>query len=79
MIAFEETDPLPASLNLDKVIMRFLKDSAIPAIDDWGSCVGIVHRDDCKKVCIPILVSEPTVTHHHGNLGSRIIFCVMYL
>ncbi|XP_008805415.1 pentatricopeptide repeat-containing protein At5g10690 isoform X2 [Phoenix dactylifera] len=54
MTAFEEADPLPASLKLDKVIMRFFKDSAIPAIDDWGSCVGIVHRDDCKKLDAPL-------------------------
>ncbi|KAJ6842417.1 pentatricopeptide repeat-containing protein [Iris pallida] len=49
MTAFEEACPLPANLSLKKVAIRFLKDSVVPIIDDWGSCVGIVHSDDCNE------------------------------
>jgi len=50
MVPFQESQPLPADLILRKAVMRFLKDRAVPLVDDWGGCVGIVHRDDCTKV-----------------------------
>lgn len=52
MTAFDDANPLPCSMTLNKVVMRFFKDSAIPVVDDWGSCVGIVYRNDCNKVCV---------------------------
>lgn len=50
MVPFQESRPLPADAILRKVVMRFLKDRSVPLVDDWGGCVGIVHRDDCTKV-----------------------------
>jgi hypothetical protein len=55
MVPFQESRPLPADLILRKVVMRFLEDRAVPLVDDWGGCVGIVHRDDCTKVCCAVL------------------------
>jgi hypothetical protein len=54
MVPFQESRPLPADLILRKVVMRFMKDRAVPLVDDWGGCVGIVHRDDCTKVCCAV-------------------------
>lgn len=54
MTAFDEANPLPCSMTLNKVVMRFFKDSAIPVVDDWGSCVGIVYRNDCNKIDAPV-------------------------
>ncbi|XP_072987232.1 pentatricopeptide repeat-containing protein At5g10690 [Typha latifolia] len=54
MTPFEEANPLPANVKLNKVVMRFFKDPAIPIIDDWGRCVGIVHRCDCIKLNAPL-------------------------
>ncbi|KAK3133391.1 hypothetical protein QOZ80_6AG0535930 [Eleusine coracana subsp. coracana] len=55
MVPFQESRPLPADLILRKVVMRFLEDCAVPLVDDWGGCVGIVHRDDCTKLDAPLL------------------------
>nr|CAD1825515.1 unnamed protein product [Ananas comosus var. bracteatus] len=54
MIPFEKANPLPASSSLNEVVMRFFKEPAVPVIDDWGSCVGIVHRCDCIKLDAPL-------------------------
>ncbi|XP_065012183.1 pentatricopeptide repeat-containing protein At5g10690-like isoform X4 [Musa acuminata AAA Group] len=54
MTAFDDANPLPCSMTLNKVVMRFFKDSAIPVVDDWGSCVGIVYRNDCNKIDAPV-------------------------
>lgn len=50
MTPFEEASPLQANLRLKQVVMRFYKDSIVPIIDEWGSCVGILHREDCDRV-----------------------------
>uniref|UniRef100_A0A0A9HED4 CBS domain-containing protein n=1 Tax=Arundo donax TaxID=35708 RepID=A0A0A9HED4_ARUDO len=55
MIPFQESRPLPADLILQKAVMRLLEDRAVPLVDDWGGCVGIVHHDDCRKLDAPLL------------------------
>ncbi|KAG8050138.1 hypothetical protein GUJ93_ZPchr0009g374 [Zizania palustris] len=55
MVPFQETQPLHADLILEEVVMRFFKDPAIPLVDDWGSCIGIVHRHDCTKLDASLL------------------------
>ncbi|KAL0327643.1 UNVERIFIED_CONTAM: Pentatricopeptide repeat-containing protein [Sesamum angustifolium] len=48
MEPFSEASPLQATLQLKQVVMRFFKDSVVPIIDEWGGCIGIVHREDCN-------------------------------
>ncbi|ONM22093.1 Pentatricopeptide repeat-containing protein [Zea mays] len=55
MVPFQESRPLPADLILRKVVMRLLKERAVPLVDDWGGCIGIVHRDDCTKLDAPLI------------------------
>lgn len=54
MTPFEEAKPLQASLDLKKAVMRFYRDAVVPVIDEWGSCVGIVHREDCNQLNAPL-------------------------
>lgn len=38
-------------ISTGKAVIWFLKDDdSVPVVDDWGGCVGIVHRDDCTLI-----------------------------
>lgn len=77
MTRFKEASPLQASLDLKKAVMRFYRDAAVPVVDDWGSCVGIVHREDCNQVVISKISLKYNLTYSRTTKNQKELSCCL--
>ncbi|KAE8735922.1 hypothetical protein F3Y22_tig00000324pilonHSYRG00012 [Hibiscus syriacus] len=72
MMPSETARPLPGTLELKRVVMRLYREPLVPIIDDWGSCIGLLHREDCCEMNAPLstmMRSPPTFVTTTTTIG----------
>lgn len=77
MLPYLEANPLPASLQLCKVVMRFFRENVVPVTDQWGHCIGVVYREDCNELNAQLssmMRSPPPFVTSCTSIGRAIAF-----